>query len=724
MNKPGCAVFFLFGLLTGCTDTNAVGTLRADAVVLYRGTEIDAETLARCQAFGECSGVLPINIADVAREGNNVYVLARPGGVVPLLYVSHDLGATWSEHPLPPSYDLVEGVPDGDPGFYVLHAWQGHLYLLVEAITAQARFHYFVPAEVDLTANTYHLRSAHLDSALHVEGGKVLSASTQGGNTGTVSWNIYDFVTDTNLATGNIPLVFGGGYPSAGWTSADGKTLSAVSSDQSAGPVKWCHHTLEPSTGGTSFTTRCMSRARVPITAAEETNTRQVSHAGETWQLTRYRDHALMVGFLERNDAATIVGTIDLGPGMPAIGGAPIERRFGGFFHIASLSGASATTDDSRLVRVTDDGHADEVTLPRSPCQSGGVCGWAGTTKGGYGAVVWLEPLDGGEFLSFSLINQSSQGRRELLVVTRERPTFAPVVTTPIEFGVLPAWPEALPPSPLDLQCERAVACGVHSNLLECKAYWAAVRHGLGGVDTEYAAFIAVPPGSCDYQPAYSNRLLTPRVDGGAPLPCTPGCLGTWATYSCAPYGSMNLSPRKNCAVLGTTCQLDTQGRGYCGAHAMPAGACDTCSGTFANACAGLPMPSVLDCSALGGTCHVQLGQAFCAPAVCSASVRLECHGEVRAACGQGPELPVIEEADCGRLGGSCATPMQCSPQPDDCNAVQTAFVRSGQLCDDGVLLYCDATGAARVLDCRSLGLTHCTQTTSAPNQLLARCLP
>jgi hypothetical protein len=49
---------------------------------------------------------------------------------------------------------------------------------------------------------------------------------------------------------------------------------------------------------------------------------------------------------------------------------------------------------------------------------------------------------------------------------------------------------------------------------------------------------------------------------------------------------------------------------------------------------------------------------------------------------------------------------------------------RSGQVCDDGVLAYCDGKGAVRVFDCRTIGLNHCAFVSSTPTQSWANCVP
>jgi hypothetical protein len=299
--------------------------------------------------------------------------------------------------------------------------------------------------------------------------------------------------------------------------------------------------------------------------------------------------------------------------------------------------------------------------------------------------------------------------------MTRDRPTFTAFDSMPLATAPLPEVPDAKPAGALEQQCARAAACRAFSGLRECQAYWSTVRHGPGGADLLYAAFLAVPPTSCDFGAAFADRRQA--ADGGA-VPCVPGCDGEWATFGCAPWGSANLLPRMNCAAVGAQCLVDAAGRGTCGVRAMAAGECDTCQGSLAVACLDQPVPSVLDCAALGGTCTVELGHATCAWGSCSAGGRYECQGDVSVACGAAPARAVSEAWDCGRLTQPCTAGVRCVTTAPSC------AIGDGLRCDDGLLAWCDGSSAVRFLDCRALGFSGCVQARgSSPGVPTASCV-
>jgi hypothetical protein len=405
----------------------------------------------------------------------------------------------------------------------------------------------------------------------------------------------------------------------------------------------------------------------------------------------------LLVGFVVRQDRAQVGGVIDLGPGLPSPAVAP-HARYGDFIDLAGPG-------VSRLVRVRDDGSVDEVGLPQTPCEGGGTCGFGGAGSGGFGTARWLLQLAGGDVLSFHLVNQVSPGLRPLLVMTRDRPTFTPVAFPPLVLGPLPEVPGAKPAGALEAQCAHAVGCGVFPGLQACQAHWAEVRHGPGGADRLYQAFLAVPGGSCDYRAVFADRRSA--ADGGL-VPCVPGCDGDWATFGCSPWGSANLLPRQDCAALGAHCLVDAAGRGSCGVRAMLPGECDTCQGTLALGCLDQPLPSVIDCAALAGTCVVELGHAVCSWGTCSAGGRFECQGDVSAACGAAPTRAVSMAWDCGRLGQPCTNGVRCATNSGTPGS--GCAVGDGLRCDDGTLIWCDASLAVRTLDCRALGFSGCSQ--------------
>jgi hypothetical protein len=703
--RARCAALFAWlgacSVLMGCGPSSDAalgdaGTLREDSAVLLK-TSDDSYAAA---------------VMDAVRDGDDVYVIVNVG-YQPVLLASHDAGRTWTNHPLPASYDKVEGVEDQVPGFYQLYPWQGRLYMLVSAVTVTQRVSYLAVAEVNLQTNDYSMKSTHLHSGrIHFENGVALVAKTEGNGPtdgglayGNVYWQRYDFASDMMLP-GNTVQLAGTGLGPTNWASVDGQQLVALSSRAPANaPVELCRVVLDTATGGTTLQPYCLSRLRVPLADAEKT------HPFTTGQDVGWLSDLAGHGFLtelEVSGDSVKPHARDLGPGTLAdqnFNGA--HRRFGDFL-VLTQSGEDAMTTQPRprLVGFAANGDVQDVELPWTPCDGGETCGYG--RAGVYGTVRWILPMDDGEQLVFHIVGQTSTGLPQLLVMTREHAKLSAPTFTPVDLGALPGRP-GLRPAPKSVQqCVRAVSCGYHVNLPGCQQYWSTVRRGPDGSDELFAAFLAAPPGGCEIlQEAYTD-VQNPKN----PKPCAPGCDGDWATFAC------NGPVRLNCAARGVPCRVDTMGHGYCADRDLTPANCNSCDGDMAINCADSPMPSMTDCSLNHLKCQLLVeapnpSRAVCSPGACPTSGAASCIGEVDTACW--PGNPVItHELDCSRMleTSKCSDPGPC------------VVYSESQLCEDGLLIYGNGE-ASRFVDCKAIGFAGCVaKPDGAPGLYQVSCVP
>jgi hypothetical protein len=422
------------------------GVLREDAVVL----SVDG---------------ISVGFLDAARDGDTIYVLVNVE-YNPVLFVSDDAGDTWTTHKLPASYDKVEGVEDGEPGFYVLYPWQGHLYMLVAATTTTHGAPYWAIAEVDLTTNDYTLRTEVLVGRVRFDEGFGLEASSESSDFtsvsleyGNVDWRRYDFAADTVTASGSIPLA-GTGLSPRGWASADGRELVALTDKKPADAAnQLCLVSLDTTTGGTSLASACTSRLRAPLGPTEQ------AHAivgNEVQWVTQLADHAFLLKLEPQGENVTATA-LDLGPGEPVSNNFDSNRpRYGDFMVVATKGPDAMTTQPRpRLIHVSTNDEVEDVELPWTPCDGGGTCGYG--QMGFYGTVRWILPMDNGNVLVFHVVGKTSNGTSLILLMTREHPTLRPASFEPLELGILPSRPELKPAPPAVQQCMRAVTCGYHA---------------------------------------------------------------------------------------------------------------------------------------------------------------------------------------------------------------------------------------------------------------------
>ncbi len=663
-----------------------------------------------------------VSVQDAVRDGNKVYVIANTNHVIPVLFVSEDAGRTWKSHTLPSSYDVVEGVPDGSPGFYALYPWHGQLYMLVDAITFTMQVHYWAVATVDLAANTYRLNGAELPGGrVHFGGGIGLVGLTEHGN---VNWQRFDFDAGALATSGSLPMT---ALVPTGWASADGQVLEAIAERQTP-KRELCYERLDTADMLNPLALYCLPRTEVPMSKGAE-DARSVPMRGGWGWVTDFYNHAMAMRFTPGAAFGTAaIESFDLGPGKARdFNGETMRPRYGDFVLVSEEPGPPVQR--SHLVRIPASGPVEAVSLPRTPCEGGGSCGF-GDFGHGYGSVQFVLPMDGGDVLVFHVVNQYDNKIRQLLLVTREHPTFHATSYPALPPGPVPMLPPAQPAGLLDRQCMRAVACGLHSVQTSCLTYWRDVRHGLGGVDTAYAAFLAVPTPPAGTAP--SSPAACAMFDGVYPdrrpstVPCAPGCDHNVATFSCT--GSIKAIPiplRLDCGAFGTTCRTDATGRGLCEDRDITPDECETCVNGVAVRCSDLQAPRMEHCEALGMHCRSDTlnGQtrATCSPGTCTPlNVSRECHGNITAFCAARSDHAILGEQDCSRMGEAamCVDGQSCDPGGAHCP------VERQQLCDHGRAIYCDGGDTLRVLDCRALGFSDCTTTTVNQYTDAVSCVP
>lgn len=437
----------------------------------------------------DCDGLLPdcwtskLGIADVARDGDRIGILVlQEGGQLVHLYLSEDRGGTWRRAAI--GGDLLYN-----------HAWSTrHLQLLLRGGYAWLLLETAEPAgggvaerlrlaAFDLEAGTLRPADgsvwlpsgvAEMDDRGHIA--VVYDSSDIRG--GPASRNAFHFYLDTFTAGPDHRLCEGDACAST-WFAPRRAGVEwqayGVVGQVGAVPGRACRFAYrfrDTPDSPTPWTEEsCVSYAQWP--PGQQPFRRQLYATGSELLYELYaeegRAFAIAITSATSTTPATITGPIALGPGEPEqTAGLSLRERMGGF---AQLSRRGRQGTRSTLVRMLADGTVEEVDVPPYPCS--GPCGDP-LGEGSYGALHWLEPLGGEDFLAVWVVDRDARPtfRHEAVYAGLVRATYAParldaegpdagVRDAGGEPSPFPAYPDARRSSDLVRACQAVELCGL-----------------------------------------------------------------------------------------------------------------------------------------------------------------------------------------------------------------------------------------------------------------------
>lgn len=414
--------------------------------------------------------------------------------------------------------------------------------------------------------------------------------------------------------------------------SDDGDHYLAFSSTEPGGGSECI---ISYSRSSASIESRCVPLSRWPAAAAyrEPAALPYVDQYAPELRLFDAGDHAWAVTVLPANgDAAPSASSpIDLGAGAFAPNGSFSGRpRYGGMGIVETTAQGTTSSQTPRaehsgrithLVRVTADGQAQHVLIPRSPCIDAATCGdRQPALQQRYGQVAWAEPLGGNEYLVLYLsdVEPSLSKYRPVISASIERARLQDVPATPFPEQAGPNGnPGAIETAGVSRQCVRALSClggkgGADDDILTCIDFWmtsslgSAAQHGAALAD-----FLALPA-ACnsftnDPSTGFANVLqptTSPEEECHAKARCTGN---VWS--SC--------DRTRDCSLVNLSCTLrsDTIVQGCELPRAIPATAsCDylhpiRCDGDYLLTCLGGQL-SWTDCVDLGFASCGKVGQS------------------------------------------------------------------------------------------------------------------
>lgn len=347
----------------------------------------------------------------------------------------------------------------------------------------------------------------------------------------------------------------------------------------------------------------------------------------------------------------------------------------------ANPAGAATT-----LVRLAEGGPV-EVNLPPWPCDV--RCANSDPFyETAYGAVVWLEPLGGGEWLAFWIIDGAGEKtHEERLYVERVRETTSPVRLDGPDAGPIPgvspipAYPGAAPATGVLEACALVQACGL-GDLNQCLVRYATNTYvGHGSRDRARQALLSAATGGCPSLQAF--------------LP----------TGSCA---------TSTCEANGWTC---SQTQGCVGDITIDPSFCDGravdfyCDGTRRVACDSAGGETVLgDCAGLDEICAADT-QTGCALPGCSQTP--SCDGELYSSCQM--------HSHCGDFAQACAPEFGCVEKPDIPLDARCHWGTDQPFCAGDFWVFCMGN-RLHYLDCVDAGFSTCTPFATGVGP--ARCTP
>lgn len=710
-------------VLTAASCTGKGGgasTARANVTELLRGELWHDETCSE-RHFENC--LIPrfsISVASVRVAGARVGAVLLLDNQHLILALSEDRGATWRLTEIDDD-DYTRGGQIYVAGMDVfLTETATYLYLPrpelgAGGLTYSRGYFYPVsstatgPVKLNMQAQTLHAPGAPY---VDVRDGRAIflvpDADFRGGPTTVIAAEV-DPVERANDVN-DIIACDGPGCSGLSWAafqgSDDGDTYWGFSNTQPGGGAECLmgYSRSRKQLGG-----RCLPLSSWPAPASDD-RFAVIPYAGRQAPVLRLFDAA---------GHAWAVTILDSGTGAPPSASTPVDLGAGSFFTngsyglrqrhpgLAIVMPPTVTADagsstnplgaalETRLVQVRQDGQAQDVVLPRSPCADAATCGdRQNSLQQLYGQVAWTAPLGNDDYLVFYLWDEEPALNRFRLVlsVAREHATLRDIAPTPFVPPAGPVgFPGALESSDLEKMCVRKLSClsnqdGATDGILVC-----------------LDAYTTSSPATAAEQHAALQDFLASG----------PGCTPWEGGPRC----------RAGCPEAGGHC-VDSQAGGSCQLPALPAAACNACTaeGKAVSCDAAGAVTSVLDCAAVGQTCACSKGAdgactdaPKCVAPAC-ADPAPACVGDVWTQCDR--------VRDCRPLQMKCT--LESSPHWQGCTGKEPTPQSAGcdptmpVRCDGKYLLFC-ANGRLHWTDCEKLGFKTCG---AVPDTSIQRCRP
>ncbi|MCC6623152.1 MAG: hypothetical protein IT385_17975 [Deltaproteobacteria bacterium] len=687
-----------------------------------------------------------VSVVGVARDGDRVAVLlsrrttplvtfhpppfgcsdctgsggSAGGGTTFRLFVSEDLGATWSEAP-PPSPSNSRAFRTDPIGVAL---FEGKATLMsVGAISGSVQS-YGIGVLSDLDTDgplgapgrwAIRPNAAIDDVPLRLPfqpAGRFVTSYVYTVN-GQFEGSRYDLVTGAlEQVTGpSVPFTADPGPVTMGSGSADGTTFGGVTWAHRRTALCWQRLTF----GVGSDYPGCVDISKLPAGMHPGLGTpeRTARTSAGLVALGTYAGKGYAMLLREPFAADNVV---PLGDGEP-MEDTGAQPRWGGLVRlgIRDLAGRiDPVRGDQRYVDVAASGLAATVRLRLHPCIDADQCG----------SGVELQAslaLDRGEVLSFYIVNRASDpiaGQEHAFIALRETPVRTPVSdsmpATPD--GTLAYEPDAAPASPIERACIRLAMCrarhGWTGPPIDGDRGLRVCPTELSGLPRESPVFQALLAATtCDEVRA---ALPTVAIVGS---PCSPqerrACRGNVFIAECHdPDGAgSRVESAVDCDLHGTICRSDpggeTAGCMLPGIELACSGVSQACEGDVQVTCVTTSptsnMVAVLhDCAAEGLSCSSSAGAACVEPS-CTGEPR--CEGDTARWCA-GHDAPSAM-MDCDRHAQVCSDDEQvlCVAA----NPIHECPFGGGARCVGGrFLAWCHGADDLHYADCQALGGSGC----------------
>lgn len=453
-----------------CSSSTDFASPRESARLVAEATSVD------------CVGEMPDcevgkwAITDVRRDGERVGVLVlQEGSRLVHLYLSEDRGDSWKQAAV--GGDLVEQyIWRGGSLQLLLHEGKAWLFLQTAEAAGGSTAERMRFAEFDLSSGK--LKELSLDTFLHVgpaavdsEGRLTVVGDTSDVRGGPLTRGIQAFDLSSRSLDVSHELCADKACGDTFWQPTTGGTewqaLGVVPSGNgfSGEACRYLYRYTGRLGQSSPYTERhCVPYALWPSGLRSGTGRQQevFPHEGGALHVVYERGGITYARTVENGAMTT---PLLLGPGKPMNPyGFSSRSRLGG---LAAISRPSRTGAASTLVRLLSPTSAEEIDLPPFPCENN-ACGDE-KTRSDYGALAWLEPLGGDEYLAFWIIDTEGPGRRhEALFAERLTVKRSPIRTEVEGFepeedetSPIPAYPGARPAKELIGACARLELCGL-----------------------------------------------------------------------------------------------------------------------------------------------------------------------------------------------------------------------------------------------------------------------
>ncbi|MBI5544395.1 MAG: hypothetical protein HY901_10925 [Deltaproteobacteria bacterium] len=641
-----------------------------------------------------------ITVHDATRVGNRIGFIAGSGGSHERLFVSEDLGATWSRRDFDAelAYALVLTKSDA---FVLARRRQGSSSLPGTRVL-----------KVGADGKVTEVGLLKAEASWFGPAGAAGFEVQRDGAAQSWVYSRFDAASGT-IQEQSAPLAAGEEDCLPEFQSADGEQFAAACYSL----AQRCRLTVRPATS-LAVSRDCLSYQDWPIPF--RATQRDAVADGQVLRVWEDQGH-LFARSLTGGAVGPLGPVLDLGVGTGDLAMSEPVGKWGGLIKL--IDGSSPPR--RRLVDLRQ-GQPHDVALPRSPCLDDDACPDLVTSnfrvdqrllrvlplgEGRYLTVYQLVPLQErqtppplGETLH--LLARIAQDGEGTVSVLDEATVFS---GPPNLLSDVPAQTE------LESTCARALSCFSGITTMEaCLKYWLQVRSGPSSPqDLALQRFLSTPSGCDGFQTSF------PALTAARGESCAPQCVAGHALFACAPA---DLHEVLDCEALGTTC-LAGAGKAACATQLdLPCEQCDA-SGR-ALQCRFGALIAAIDCGSRGETC-VPPGDgqytAFCSPGSCPSSTEgaWACMGSVRVSCMYAsPSKPILSSEDCGRLSMDCSTRWSAEP---GCSAPTRTCRLEKAECLGQYLRYC-AMDEQRFVDCAAIGFSTC-QPPQAPGTE-AHCIP